>query len=325
MNQAEKNGVMLAMSQVLTASQAKQLCDVLERYTGKESEPIPVNPQSDNRHLLALFLRAKTTEGCSLRTIKYYDATLSALLEVVSCSLASVTTEQLRSYLTDYSKDRIVGKVTLDNIRRILSSFFSWLEDEDYIIKSPVRRIHRVRTPRRVKGVFSEEALVKLSESCMNVRDVSLLDMLSSTGMRVGELVRLNREDIDLEARECIVFGKGSKERRAYFDARTKVHIKKYLDERRDQNEALFVSLDTRARRLSVGGVELRIRQLGMASGIKAYPHKFRRSLATRAIEKGMPIEQVQELLGHSRIETTMHYALVSESNVRLSHRKYLE
>ena len=325
MNQAEKNDILLAMSQTLTLCQMKQLSNVMDQLIGEGIPEVSLNPLHENRHLLELFLRAKSTEGCSTRTIEYYSATLAAFLDSINCSLSRVTTEQLRSYLDWYSRERLAGKITLDNIRRILSSFFSWLEDEDYIVKSPVRRIHRVRSPRRVKGVFSDEALVLMSECCTNERDVSLLDMLSSTGMRICELVRLNRNDIDLDARECIVLGKGAKERRVYFDAKTKVHLKKYLDNRKDENSALFVSLDRRAHRMSIGGIELRIRQLGIASGEKAYPHKFRRTLATRAIDKGMPIEQVQEMLGHSRIETTMHYALVNESNVRLSHRKYLE
>lgn len=325
MDQTEKNSILLAMRQVLTSSQLKQLNDVLDLLIKGSLPDNRTNPKQDNRYLLELFLRAKSTEGCSTRTVEYYSTTLLAFLRSVDCSLSRVTTEQLRSYLDGYSKARGAGKVTLDNIRRILSSFFSWLEDEDYIVKSPVRRIHRVRSPKRVKGVFSDEILVMMSECCTNERDVSLLDMLSSTGMRIGELVRLNRDDIDLEARECIVLGKGAKERKVYFDAKTKVHLKRYLDNRQDNSKALFVSLDSRARRMSISGIELRIRQLGVASGEKAYPHKFRRTLATRAIDKGMPIEQVQKMLGHSRIETTMHYALVNESNVRLSHRKYLE
>ena len=236
-----------------------------------------------------------------------------------------ITTEDLRTYLTDYQNSKKISKVTVDNVRRILSSFFSWLEDEDYILKSPVRRIHKVKTTSTVKETYTDEALEQMRDSCSELRDLAMIDMLASTGMRVGEMVLLNRADIDFSERECVVLGKGNKQRIVYFDARTKIHLQNYLASRIDDNDALFVSLRSPHRRLTIGGIEVRIRELGKSLGMnKVHPHKFRRTLATVAIDKGMPIEQLQHLLGHKRIDTTLQYAMVKQSNVKNAHRKFI-
>lgn len=236
-----------------------------------------------------------------------------------------ITTDDLRKYLTDYQTQRRSSKVTIDNIRRILSSFFSWLEDEDFIVKSPVRRIHKVKTAKIIKETYTDEALELMRDHCSTVRDLAIIDLLASSGMRVGEMVTLNREDINFNERECVVFGKGNKERLVYFDARTKIHLQNYLDERNDSNPALFVTLKAPHERLMIGGVETMLRELGRRLNLnKVHPHKFRRTLATSAIDKGMPIEQVQQLLGHQKIDTTMHYAMVKQQNVKLAHRKFI-
>ena len=271
------------------------------------------------------FITAKRIEGCSEKTLSYYRKTIESLIAGVGKAVQQVTTDDLRRYLTNYQVQRRSSKVTIDNMRRIFSSFFAWLEDEDYIAKSPVRRIHKVKTDSLVKEVLSDEQLEQLRDSCTNKRDLALIDILSSTGIRVGELVKLNREDIDFHERQCVVFGKGNKERVVYFNARTKLHLQQYLDERTDDNPALFVSLHSPHTRLTISGVEVRIRELGKSLSMpKVHPHKFRRTLATMAIDKGMPIEQVQRLLGHVRIDTTLHYAIVNQNNVKLAHKKYL-
>lgn len=283
------------------------------------------NEVESNEALLQLCLSAKRVEGCSAKTIRYYESTLRKLFISVNLHVTHMTTEVLRNYLSDYQQQSQCSKANIDNIRRILSSFFSWLEDENYILKSPVRRIHKIRSSKTVKETYTDEALETMRDECGHIRDLAIIDLLASTGMRVGELVRLNREDIDFENRECIVFGKGSKERPVYFDARTKLHLKNYLASREDDNPALFVSLLKPYARLEISGVELRLRKLGKKLGIsKVHPHKFRRTLATRAIDKGMPIEQVQQLLGHAKIDTTMQYAMVNQNNVKISHRKYI-
>lgn len=287
----------------------------------------PSDGRADEREqdLLALFLAAKRIEGCSEKSLKYYQATIQAMLDGIGKPIKEIVTEDIRQYLTNYQRERHSSRVTIDNIRRILSSFFSWLEDEDYILKSPVRRIHKVKTASNIKETYSDEALELMRDSCSEMRDLAMIDLLASTGMRVGEMVLLNRDDVDFAERECVVFGKGDKERMVYFDARTKLHLQAYLESRCDDNPALIVSLKAPFNRLSIGGVESRLRELGRRLGVpKVHPHKFRRTLATMAIDKGMPIEQLQQLLGHKRIDTTLQYAMVKQSNVKLAHRKFI-
>lgn len=277
---------------------------------------------SGNKELIDKFLSSKKIEGCSDKTIDYYSSTIYSCITKIGLPIVDINTDNLRGYLTDYQESHNVSKVTIDNIRRILSSFFSWLEDEDHILKSPVRRIHKIKTGRNVKSTFSDEELERMRDSVSTSRDRAMIDILVSTGMRVGELVNLNRDDVDFNERECIVFGKGDCQRRVYFDAKTKIHLTQYLEERRDPNPALFVSFRG-SRRLTINGVECRLKKIGDDANVSnVHPHKFRRTMATMAIEKGMPIEQVQKLLGHVRIDTTLHYAMVNQSNVKLSHRK---
>jgi site-specific recombinase XerD len=282
-------------------------------------------PTETNEDLLNMFISAKRVEGCSNKTLRYYETSLLRLFKEINTHVTHIRTDDLRNYLSDYQEKTDCSKSNIDNIRRIMSSFFTWLEDESYIIKSPVRRIHKIRSTQTVKETYTDESLETMRDQCGCIRDLAMIDMLASTGMRVGELVRLNIKDIDFGNRECVVFGKGSKERPVYFDARTKIHLKNYLASRTDDNPALFVSLLSPHKRLEISGVEVRLRKLGRRLGItKVHPHKFRRTLATRAIDKGMPIEQVQQLLGHAKIDTTMHYAMVSQNNVKISHRKYI-
>ena len=280
---------------------------------------------STNKQALDTFLSAKSVEGCSPRTIRYYALTLESFSAAIDKPFAEVTTDDVRNYLTERQRNGHVSNVTVDNIRRIISSLFSWLENEDVVYKSPVRRIKKIRTLKTVKPVLTDEAIESLRDGCDNARDLAIVDLLNSTGMRVGELVKLDRKDIDFEGRECVVRGKGAKERKVYFDARTKIHLKAYLDRRDDSDEALFVSLMSPFRRLEISGIEQRLKKLGNKTvGQRVHPHKFRRTLATRAIDKGMPIEQVQILLGHSKIETTLCYAMVDQQNVKRSHHKYI-
>ena len=313
------NAVLSEMQSLLDPHQLKHLAIALRRALGPEQ----AEPGQD---LLALFLTAKEVEGCSPKTIAYYEATLQHMNTTLAKPYTQVESDDLRRYLNDYEVNRGSSKVTIDNIRRIMSSFFSWLEDEDYIVKSPVRRIRRVKTAQVAKEVLSDEDLEVLRDACESKRDLAIVDLLASTGMRIGELVRLDRKDVNLHERECLVMGKGNKQRPVYFDARAKLHLTEYLSSRVDKSPALFVALDSSARRITVGSIELRLRDLGRSTGInRVHPHKFRRTLATHAIDKGMPIEQVQKLLGHAKIDTTMHYAMVNQNNVKASHRKYLE
>lgn len=320
------NQVLLAMSQTLGSQQIERLKDVLE-VTFKNVEFIEKTESSNETDLemVSTFLSAKRVEGCSDKSMRYYESTLKNALNKIGKGVKNISTDDLRKYLDNYQKVSGASKVTVDNIRRILSSFFSWLEEEFYIIKSPVRRIHKVKTGKVVKETYSDEALELMRDSCENPRDLALIDILASTGMRVGELVKLNRDDIDFQNRECIVTGKGNKQRIVYFDARTKIHLQNYLRERTDSDNALFVTLLAPHKRLQISGVEIRLRQIGRALNMtKVHPHKFRRTLATMAIDKGMPIEQVQHLLGHQSLDTTLQYAMVNQSNVKMSHHKFI-
>lgn len=321
------NEIELAMLPSLSSEQVRQLRKVLQFIfrnvcvTAKENN----STGNDNDKLLDSFLAAKKVEGCAAGSISYYRSTVANCLEKLQKGVQHITTDDLRGYLNDYQTSSGVSKVTIDNIRRILSSFFSWLEEENHIVKSPVRRIHKVKVGKTVKETYTDESLELMRDHCDNPRDLALIDLLSSTGMRVGELVKLNRDDIDFHNRECIVTGKGDKQRKVYFDARTKIHLQKYLCSRTDSNEALFVSLLSPYDRLQISGVEIRLRQIGKELSIpKVHPHKFRRTLATMAIDKGMPIEQVQHLLGHQSMDTTLQYAMVNQNNVKLSHQKFL-
>ncbi len=321
--------IMQKMLFCLNNNQSKILQDILE-HTLFEVDIIRKelnfeDSEECNQKFLELFLAAKHIEGCSDKTIKYYQSTIEMMCSKINKNIKNITTDDLRTYLTEHQNIKKSSRVTIDNIRRILSSFFAWLEDEDYIVKSPVRRIHKVKTGTNIKETYSDEALELMRDECKELRDLAMIDILASTGMRVGELVLLNVEDINFNERECVVFGKGDKERIVYFDARTKIHLQNYLESRIDNNPALFVSLKAPFNRLKISGVEIRLREFGKKLNIpKVHPHKFRRTLATMAIDKGMPIEQLQKLLGHSRIDTTLQYAMVKQSNVKLAHRKYI-
>ena len=313
------------MNAYLNNYQQEKLQETLKYYM-YNYDFIEINKgDSDCINYSKLFLSAKSVEGCSDRTLNYYQTTIDNMLNEIGKDLKRIDTDDLRNYLTNYQKINNCSKVTIDNIRRILSSFFSWLEDEDYIIKSPIRRIHKIKTSKVVRETYSDEVLERLRDGCEEIRDLALIDFLSSTGVRVGELVKLNIENVDFKNRSCIVLGKGSKEREVYFDARTKLHLEKYLSLRNDDNPALFVSLLHPYERLEISGVEIRLKKLGNNLDInRVHPHKFRRTLATRAIDKGMPIEQVQRLLGHAKIDTTLQYAMVNQNNVKISHSKYI-
>ena len=318
--------VLQEMLQYLNNVQSAKLQEVLHntfiRYEVVESKQ---QENNSKRNYLELFLVAKRIEGCSDKSLKYYKATIERMVNTISKSVNHIDTDDIRNYLIKYQEQNKSSKVTIDNIRRILSSFFSWLEEEDYILKSPVRRIQKVRTGSNIKETYSDEVMELMRDNCSELRDLAIIDMLASTGVRVGEMVLLNRNDVDFNERECIVFGKGNKARVVYFDARTKIHLQNYLKSRNDNNLALFVSLKAPHDRLQIGGVEARLRRLGKLLGIdKVHPHKFRRTLATMAIDKGMPIEQLQQLLGHRKIDTTLQYAMVKQSNVKISHQRYI-
>lgn len=326
MKQKIMEGIVQQMLPYLNNVQLQKLQEVLEySFYNYEISSKVEETEDDSQKLIDAFVYAKRIEGCSEKTLKYYRTTIEAMTEVINKGVRHMQTDDLRAYLTEYQEKHGSSRVTIDNIRRILSSFFSWLEDEDHILKSPVRRIHKVKTATNIKETYTDEELEKMRDNCVELRDLAIVGMLASTGMRIGEMVLLNKADINFNERECVVFGKGDKERVVYFDARTKIHLQNYINSRSDNDPALFVTLRAPHTRIKIGGIESRLREIGRSLEIeKVHPHKFRRTLATMAIDKGMPIEQLQQLLGHKRIDTTLQYAMVKQSNVKQAHRKYI-
>lgn len=326
MKQKIMEDIVQQMLPYLDNAQLHKLQEVLEHSLFEyEIAGRTIETEDDSQELINSFVYAKRIEGGSEKTLKYYRTTIEAMTEAIDKGVRHMQTDDLRAYLTGYQEQHGSSRVTIDNIRRILSSFFSWLEDEDHILKSPVRRIHKVKTATNIKETYTDEELEKMRDNCGELRDLAIVDMLASTGMRIGEMVLLNKADINFNERECVVFGKGDKERVVYFDARTKIHLQNYIDSRTDDEPALFVTLREPHTRITIGGIESRLREFGKTLKIeKVHPHKFRRTLATMAIDKGMPIEQLQQLLGHKRIDTTLQYAMVKQSNVKQAHRKYI-
>lgn len=312
------NKIMKDMVIYLTPYQLKELKTTLQ----DKLENVEVNlildkeklitDRSSNDKLLRMFLSAKNIEGCSSKTLKYYREILEKFIKDIDKPIQEITTDEIRHYLTNYKEERGCSLTSIDNIRRVFSSFYKWLEDEDYINKSPIRRIHKIKTLTQVKEPFTDEEIEKMREGCKNIRDLVIIELLYSTGIRVGELVNLNIKDINFAERSCIVLGKGNKQREVYFDIRTKLHLEDYLKTRGDNNPALFVSRNKPHQRLTSATIEFFIRDLGRTLNIeKAHPHKFRRTMATVALDKGMAIEEVQRLL---RSYKNRHYDAICGS-----------
>ena len=329
MNTETIKKIKLKMAEELLPEQLDKLEKVLLEVLNSEMKID--NSTRDNKNLVKQFISAKRIEGCSRRTEEYYFSTLNFFEKTINCNIKNVDTNKIREYLINYQKLNNCSNVTLDTVRRILSSFYKWLEEEDFILKSPMKRIHRIKTPIVLKPAFSDEQIEVIRKTAaQNNRDIAIIDILLSSGIRVSELVRLNRSSINLNSRTCVVFGKGSKQRETYFDVRTKIELENYLKTRKDKNRALFVSSHKKSKhgtysRLTINSVEKMIRKIGIRTDIDdVHPHRFRRTMATKAIDKGMPIEQVQVLLGHTKIDTTLRYANVQQDNVRHAHQKYI-
>jgi site-specific recombinase XerD len=274
---------------------------------------------------LGEFLVRKRVEGRSEGTIQQYNQHLRRMLRYIDKSVGEITEADLFMYISMYKKQREVSNGYLDNIRLVFSSFFSWLSNKGYIGKNPAAGLDPIRTEKRIKKPLSDTELERIRRKCAIERDLALIECLYSTGVRVSELVSLNRKDIDFDGLKLVVYGKGAKERETYLTEASCMHLKEYLDTRTDGNEALFVSLKAPHERLTVSGVEEILRRLGRSTGIeKVHPHRFRRTMATNILNKGMPIEEVKEILGHTKLDTTLIYCQISKENVRHHHKKYM-
>ena len=313
------------VSKVLQWMQGKELRDlkealysVLSDYDISEKSTELQKIDRSWEEELGTFLVRKKVEGRSERTIELYSLHLRRMLKYLNKPVNEITESDLFLYISMYREKRHVSGAYLDNIRLVFSSFFSWLNAKGYISKNPAAGLDPIKTEKRIKKPLSDTELEKLRRKCRLERDLALIECLYSTGVRVSELIALNRKDM-------VVYGKGAKERETYLTAASCMHLQEYLDSRTDNNEALFVSLKAPHKRLTVSGVEEVLRRLGRQTGIdKVHPHRFRRTMATNILNKGMPIEEVKEILGHVKLDTTMIYCQISRENVRHSHRKYM-
>lgn len=320
MTEENINIVLSEMNKILNNYQIIKLKETLNKFMNNEYKN-----KISNSDYLDKFIMAKKIEGLSDQTLKGYKTYINKMFEYIEKNITTINTDDIRNFLATYQIENNCKNITMENIRVILSSFFSWLEIEELIIKNPIKRIHKIKISKLIKETYSDESIEILRNNCDNIRNKAIISLLSSSGIRVGELVRINIDDIDFNNQTCKVFGKGNKEREIYFDVKTKLYIQEYLIKRKDDENALFVANKKPNRRLGVRGVELMLKKLAEKNNIKdVYPHKFRRTLATKAIDKGMPIEQVQKLLGHTKIDTTLHYAIVNQNNVKYSYNKYI-
>lgn len=278
---------------------------------------------SHNFMVIEEFVKRKALEGCSDNTLRQYHDYVTQLSNSIGKRLEDMSTSDIRSFLSNYQETRKCKNHTMDNMRRAFSSFYNFIEEE-YRVLNPVKRIHKIKSEKTLMTPFTDEEIVLLQDNCKNIRELAIIDFLSSSGVRVSELCSLDKRAISLVNREGIVFGKGAKERKIYIDARCKVHLEKYLYKRTDTNPALFVTANAPFNRLTKTGCEYMVAQIGMRASVeKCHPHRFRRTLATRLIDRGVPIEQVQQILGHTKIDTTLIYAQVNQSNVKINHSKF--
>lgn len=323
--------ILNGMSNIVTQDQLDHLRNVLniELYNLKveqQETALIVYEQDENAYIANNYLLAKKIEGCSEATIKFYGQTIKRLFDKLNNkSIREIETDDIRYFLGKYQIENKVSKVTIDNIRRNLNGFFNWLEDEHYITKSPARRIHKIKQDKIIKTPYSEEEVEKLRDACEDIRETALIDILLSTGMRIGELEKLKKSDINFHEGKIIVFGKGNKEREVYLNAKAKIHLAEYIMSRADDNPCLFVAKKKPYNGLKKTGFSHVLKGIAERAEVsKVHPHRFRRTSATVALNRGMPIEQVQILLGHVNISTTQLYAITNSRNVKLSHEKYL-
>ena len=276
------------------------------------------------QNYLQEFLDVKALEGCSKATIENYKFNLNKFLLGVGKDPTEIATQDIRKYLADYKRERGVSNTTLDNMRRVFQSFFTWMHREGYIIKDPCAAVNKIRADKIIKNPYSDEEMELMREAANNLREKAIIEVLYSTGMRIGELEKINKDDIDFVNGKAIVFGKGAKEREVYFNVKAQLALKKYLENRNDTNEALFVGLQSPYNRLKVSTYEKILRELGGRCGVHCHPHRFRRTCATILLNKGMPIQEVSKVLGHAKLETTLIYCEINQQSVAANHKKYM-
>lgn len=295
-------------------------------------EETAVSTHVDNsEHLVKQYLACLAVRGCTEKTVLAYKQEYKMFFGMVNKSVQDITTNDIRGYLAHCKFSRKNSDNTINNRITMLRTLFTWLAEEECIEKNPMLRIKENKVERKVKEVFTDEQVTMIRDIAFkqNIRDIAIIDFLYRTGVRISELVTLNRDDIDFVGRQCIVFGKGRKERPVYFNGDVAVHLREYLDSRTDDCPALFVSLRKPHKRLTVSGVQYMLRDLSKKdkrlNGVQVNPHKWRRQFVTELLEKDVPITLVADLVGHSSIGTTKaNYANYSKSKAKEAHRKYV-
>lgn len=320
--------VLMKMQTMLSDHELSELKDVMDMVfsgcTLIESTKLQVingNWNDDLGH----FLISKTLEGKSIETVKYYKYELNRLLSYINKDVSNILPNDISMYLCMYKRIRKVSNQTLKNVRTVYSSFFSWLCNQNRICTNPMSLVEDIKVEKTIKKPFTDEERERMFRACTNLRDKVLLEFLYSTAVRVSELARLNVEDVKTGTKELIVYGKGAKERHVYLNDRANMYLKEYLESRDDNNHALFVSIISPHNRMTKSGIEDAIRRIGRRAGVKnAHPHRFRRTAATNALNRGMNVQEVAELLGHTKLETTMRYCTVNQESVKYHHTKFL-
>lgn len=313
------------MAIILSAEQIEILDNVLTsmlcKYAVEEVKNEIVSYDGGNDKMINQFMASMRLEGKSEATLEQYHRAIIALLDDVGKKISDITTNDIRYHLAMYQKNRSVSKVTIDNKRRYLSAFFTWLTTEEYIPKNPMLRIKKVKQDKKIKKPFSDKELERIREAAKSKRDKAIVEFLLSTGCRVSEVVNLDLEHINFAKNECIVMGKGNKERKVYISEKSMYYLTEYISSRTDMNPSLFVN--KRGKRLKKQGIEDMLKKIGKSAGVnKVHPHRFRRTFATNALNKGMPIQHVQRLMGHKSLDTTMIYCTLDDDSIKLEHKK---
>lgn len=306
------------MREHLSREQMHELRDALESVFISQD-----GTMYDNSQYIDMFIDAKRVENLSARTLRYYGETIRRCVDYIGKPIRLIDANDIRRCLSWSMTERGCSPVTVNNERRVLSTFFQWLENEDIIRKSPVKRTKSLKEERADKKPFSDEDVARLRESCRDDRERAVVELLLSSGMRVAELCGLNRADMDMHGRECEVLGKGRKRRTCYFSAEARLYLERYLESRTDDNQALIVSTNRPHARLGISAVEKMMRSLGRRAGVaNTHPHRFRRTMATNNLRRGMKLEEIQQLLGHSNMDTTLIYAKVDHELLKVNARR---
>lgn len=323
------DAIMREMMPLLSTEQLSALKETVRAqlcgYDIRKKETAVMCTNQNGQNYLQVFLDSFRQNGKSEGTIEQYQLHLSRLLAYLGKNVQEVEDDDLIDYMHKYKAIRQVSGRYLNNMRLVFNSFFRWLQRRKIILRNPVDGLEPIKYRQKVKKPLSPQELEKVRCACERERDLAIVEFLYSSAVRVSELTALNRDDIRWESDDVMVLGKGNKEREVYLNARAHYHLRQYLDSRTDDNPALFVSLKAPHERLTKSGVEYILKRLGSHAQVEnVHPHRFRRTSATDLLRMGMPIEQVQELLGHVKIETTRIYCTVTKEQVKASHRRYM-